>query len=96
MTFAAAGETALLERHARLLFDLDVDGRIVGINEPEADPAPRFWLIRGGTGTLLLARQDIPTDLVTRVADPCRGDAGVGRHPAGARLDRPTDQPGRW
>jgi len=63
------GETALLERHARLLFDLDVDGRIVGINEPEADPAPRFWLIRGRTGTLLLARQDVPTDLVARVAD---------------------------
>ena len=64
-----SGGAALLERHARLLFDLDAHGRIVGSNEPEADPAPRFWLIRGRAGPLLLARQDVPTDLEARMTD---------------------------
>jgi GNAT superfamily N-acetyltransferase len=67
---AAAG---ILERHARLLFDLDVDGRIVSINEPEPDPPPRFWLGRDGEETLLLARSDVPADLAAGVAHLVHG-----------------------
>jgi RimJ/RimL family protein N-acetyltransferase len=50
------------------LFDLDAEGRIVAVNEPEPDPPPRFWLARGGDGWLLMARSDVPPDLV----DPVR------------------------
>ncbi|MFN8622116.1 MAG: GNAT family N-acetyltransferase [Chloroflexota bacterium] len=66
-----ARERERLERHARLLFDLDAAGRIVAVNEPEADPPPRAWVARGDGGErLILGRADVGTDLLDQLADP--------------------------
>jgi hypothetical protein len=55
-----------IERRARLLFDLDADGRIAAVNEPEPEPPPRLWLARASGGSLLIGRADIPGDVVAR------------------------------
>ncbi|MBX3031676.1 MAG: GNAT family N-acetyltransferase [Chloroflexi bacterium] len=66
---ARVGRTDLLEQHARLLFDLDRDGRIVAVNEPEPDPPPLLWLGRSREGSLVLGRVDIPDEVQGRGAD---------------------------
>lgn len=62
-----------LDRHARLLFDLDDDGTVVAVNEPEPDPPPRPWIARGRTAMLVEARAHDDADLGDAAADLCRG-----------------------
>ncbi len=45
------------------------DGRIVAVNEPDADRPSRVWLARAlGGGSLVMGRSDVPADLVLRLA----------------------------
>lgn len=52
-------EPDLLRQHAHVLFDLDSTGRLVAVNEPEADAPPRLFLARGRSTHELWLRQDV-------------------------------------
>ena len=62
------GETALLEQHADVLFARDATGRLVSLNDPEGDAAPRLFLARGRTSMRTWFRADVPGV----VRDACR------------------------
>jgi RimJ/RimL family protein N-acetyltransferase len=59
--------TQLIETQARTLFTHDPNGRIVTINEPDGDSAPRFFLGRTTTGNLCRFRHDVPDDIVAEL-----------------------------
>ena len=45
----AADEARLLDQHADVLFRMDTDGKLAGLNEPGDDPPPRLFLARDET-----------------------------------------------
>jgi RimJ/RimL family protein N-acetyltransferase len=57
----------LIEIQARVLFTHDANGRIVAINEPDGEAAPRFFLGRTTTGNLCRFRHDVPDDIVAEL-----------------------------
>lgn len=59
---------ALLDQHARVLFEFDGHGRITRINEsdPETE-APLVFVARGKDENLVLFRQDVPAEVVAEV-----------------------------
>jgi GNAT superfamily N-acetyltransferase len=61
-------EMALLEQHADVLFAMDATGRLVGLDEPEAEKAPRLFLARGRTSVRIWLRADVPG----AVSEACR------------------------
>jgi GNAT superfamily N-acetyltransferase len=61
-------EVNLLRQHAEVLFDMDDGGRLIDINEPGGDQAPRLFLARGRTTHRIWFRADIPGP----VCDACR------------------------
>lgn len=74
-------DRTLLDRHARLLFDLDADGRIAAVNEPEPDPPPRLWIARGRAALLVLVGADVRDDQAAAAEELC-GPAGWDGRPA--------------
>ena len=58
----------LIEIQARTLFTHDPHNRIVTINEPDGDIAPRFFLGRTMAGPICRFRHDVPLDIVTELA----------------------------
>ena len=71
---------------ADVLYVQDANGRLLRVNEPDADgPAPRFYLARTRVGNLWRTRYDQPASLVTaleRLAadEPVVGDLGELPH----------------
>jgi hypothetical protein len=56
----------LLRLHAETLFDIDGDGRLVATNEPEPEPAPRLFLVRGRSGRAAWFGGSVPADTAAR------------------------------
>lgn len=53
-------ETALLRLHADVLFRIDRNDRLLGVNEePMEDPAPLLFLAKGRTAHLICFRTDV-------------------------------------
>jgi len=60
-------ELATIEIEA--LFTHDAAGRIVTFNEPDGDPAPRFFLDRTPEGNLWRVRHDVPEAIARHLVD---------------------------
>ena len=60
----AAAELELLRQHAHVLFDIDAEDRLVGLNEPGERPPPRLFLARGRLGQRLWLRAGLPPAVV--------------------------------
>jgi hypothetical protein len=58
----------LIEIQARTLFNHNAQGRILTINEPDGDIAPRFFLGRTTNGNLWRFRHDLPEVLVAELS----------------------------
>lgn len=56
---STADEIALLHHHADVLFRMDATQRLIGLNEPGDDPAPRLFLARGRTSSQIWFREDV-------------------------------------
>ena len=73
-------EAAWLRQHADVLFDMDRDGRLTRVNEPEPEPAPRLFLARGRDVALAWFREDVPGPVIEhcqrRVSALTRWDGG--------------------
>lgn len=59
----------LLEARVGALYRTDGDGRLLGSNEWDSRPAPRFHLMRTAAGPILRGRADLPADLLQRLQD---------------------------
>ncbi|MDP1618092.1 GNAT family N-acetyltransferase [Phenylobacterium sp.] len=57
----------LLEERVGALYRTDADGRLLGSNEWDSRPAPRFHLMRTAAGPILRGRADLPADLLQRL-----------------------------
>lgn len=57
----------LLEERVGALYRTDADGRLLGSNEWDSRPAPRFHLMRTAAGPILRGRADLPADLLRRL-----------------------------
>ncbi|MEH6675620.1 GNAT family N-acetyltransferase [Phenylobacterium sp.] len=57
----------LLEERVAALYRTDGDGRLLGSNEWDCRPAPRFHLMRTAAGPILRGRADLPVDLLQRL-----------------------------
>ena len=57
----------LLDIQIDNVFTHDAAGRIVAINEPDGDPAPRFFLGRTGEGNTWRIRHDVPESIARRL-----------------------------
>lgn len=64
----AADEARLLDQHADVLFRMDTDGKLAGLNEPGDDPPPRLFLARDETTHRLWFRADVGEATI----DACR------------------------
>ncbi len=69
----------LLEIQIDALFTHDPNGRICSINEPDGDPAPRFFFGRTREGNLWRFRHDLPENTARRLEElaadePVHGD----------------------
>jgi hypothetical protein len=53
-------EPALLRQHANVLFRMDASARMIGLNEPGDEQAPRAFLARGRVSCLAWFRADVP------------------------------------
>jgi len=67
----AADEARLLDQHADVLFRMDTDGKLAGLNEPGDDPPPRLFLARDETTHRLWFRADVGEATI----DACRAIA---------------------
>lgn len=65
---------SLAERRVEALFRHDARGRLLGINQWDGGVAPRFFLMRTGSGVIGGFRHDIPDDLVSRLTELCAGE----------------------
>jgi len=54
------------------LFTFDLQGRMLRVNEPDGDVAPRFFLGRTTAGNMWRFRQDVPADSVEQLEALCR------------------------
>lgn len=61
--------SGLLEARVGALYRTDGDGRLLGSNEWDSRPAPRFHLMRTAAGPILRGRADLPADLLQRLQD---------------------------
>ncbi len=61
----------LMEIHVETLFTHDDGGRLVSINEPGGDPAPRFFIGMTKDANVLRFRYDLPNNVVSRLLDLC-------------------------
>ncbi|MCU0505791.1 MAG: hypothetical protein MUE82_08470, partial [Chloroflexi bacterium] len=61
-----ADEGSLLRLHAETLFDIDDDGRLAGTNEPEPEPPPRIFLVRGRTAHEAWFGSAVPAEAIAR------------------------------
>ena len=57
----------LLRLQVDALFVHDASGRLLRINEPDINPAPRFFLGRSSAGNLWRTRFDLPADLASEL-----------------------------
>src|SRR5688500_4899527 len=53
------------------LFTHDAAGRMIRVNEPDGEPAPRFFLGRTAHGVEWRVRHDLADDLVRELASAC-------------------------
>jgi hypothetical protein len=61
-------EAAWLRQHAVVLFDMDANERMTGLNEPDPESdAPRVFVARGRRSMLIRFRADVPADIVSRL-----------------------------
>ena len=61
-----------METVANTLFTYDQSGRMLQVNEPDGDIAPRFFLGRSGERNLWRVRHDMPHDVVQQLDALCR------------------------
>jgi hypothetical protein len=59
-----AGEVDLLRQHIDVLFRIDGNGLLAGLNEPGNDPAPRLFLARGRETHRICFRADVSAETV--------------------------------
>lgn len=64
VTGSTAGESGLLRRHADVLFRMDGNEWLIGLNEPGDDPAPRLFLARGTASHLIWFRADVSAETI--------------------------------
>lgn len=69
MTDDDLSDLALMELAIATVFTHDVTGRIVADNEPDGDPAPRFFLGRTREGNGWRVRYDVPEPIVEQLQD---------------------------
>lgn len=87
----------LLQLHTEALFTYDAAGRMVGVNDPDRGPAPRFYLGRCSAGNLWRVRYDVPEATARRLealatAEPVRDDVRAEpRHLAAMRAALQAD-----
>jgi hypothetical protein len=90
----------LMMLHVNTLFTHDAAGRIVADNEPDGEPAPRFFLGRTREGNTWRVRYDVPDRIARELAaivaaEPVRDDLGTATVQLDAILDvlRPGGEP---
>jgi GNAT superfamily N-acetyltransferase len=64
---ASLTDLDLVELQVANLFTHDAEGRMVADNEPDGDPAPRFFLWRTREGNAWRVRHDVPEHIVQRL-----------------------------
>jgi GNAT superfamily N-acetyltransferase len=65
----------LMRLHVRALFAQDGDGRLLTVNEPGGQPAPRFLLGRTTSEKLWWVRHDVDAALVDELRTLCEAEA---------------------
>src|SRR5919197_5644890 len=56
----------LLRRHVEVLFTTDSTGRLLADNEPDGERAPRLFLARGRSSSVIAFRDDVPEGVAAR------------------------------
>jgi GNAT superfamily N-acetyltransferase len=79
MTIPVHSDLELLEIQVEALFTHDAEGRIFVDNEPDGDPAPRFFFGRTREGNRWRVRHDVPEETARRLeelaeTEPVRDD----------------------
>jgi hypothetical protein len=64
----------LMALQIETLFTRDAAGRMLRVNEPDGDPAPRFFLGRTAEGNIWRVRHDTPDDLARELDRICRAE----------------------
>lgn len=76
-------DRALIDLQAEALFTHDAHGRIIRVNEPGGDPAPRFFLGRTAEGNVWRVRHDVPPDIAHDL------ESLAAREPVSSDLESP-------
>jgi RimJ/RimL family protein N-acetyltransferase len=79
LIFVTSKSLQLMAMAAGALFTHDVRGRMLRVNEPGGDVAPRFFLGRTTEGNLWRFRHDLPDDVVRELERLCRQEP-VAQH----------------
>ena len=66
---ADISDLQLLQLQVEALFTHDAHGRILRVNEPDGDPAPRFFLARSKDGNLWRCRDDVSAATTRELED---------------------------
>jgi hypothetical protein len=74
----STSDKQMMEIAVNALFTYDHAGRMLRVNEPNGDVAPRFFLGRTRDGHLWRFRQDVPTDVVRQLESLCLREPVVG------------------
>ena len=64
---AAHSDLEMIRLQTEALFVHDANGKLLRINEPEINPAPRFFLGRSAGGNVWRTRFDLPDELVAEL-----------------------------
>lgn len=80
----------LMRVHIETLFTHDAHGRMLRVNAPDGDAAPRFFLGRTPEGIEWRVRDDVDDDLEQALAATCADE------PVGERALRPLDDSTRY
>ena len=89
LPISSRSEFELLRQHADVLFDMDSEGRLVGLNEPGDDAPPRLFLARGRVSHEIWFRADVEA----ATAEACRAMAQVLPRWDGERSDESLFEP---
>lgn len=76
----------IMKRHVHALFTRDDKGRLLRVNEPDGDEAPRFFLGRTSAGNVWRFSFELPESLTERLESVCQREPvvdAIREEPAG-------------